>query len=405
MQASSYIVDSDFKRGSIMLNISGRKVGLGSWTAFILMALLIAAALACSSCGTQESKPEGVFSLSPELRQELERILDEVMSENGIPGAVMGVWVPGEGSWVEAKGLADVEAEEAMDIADKVRIGSLTKTFLATVILQLVDEGGMGLDDPLQDFAPEVPGSEEITVRMLLNHTSGIFDYTSDEEFQEAVDTEPQRKWQPQELVDFAISHDPYFAPGQGWQYSNTNYILLGMIVEEVTGNQVGDEMRTRIYERLGLSNTSFPEGPEMSGQHSRGYMYLDDQNDLTDITTTFDPSLAWAAGGMISNLEDLEVWAETLAMGDLLSSATQEERLTFVDAQQGTQYGLGITGYKGFLGHGGDIPGFSNAVFYNPSVDVTIVLSLNKNPNDLVFAGLATFMDIVDAILASQTQ
>ena len=241
-----------------MLNTMGRKGLWGLWTALILIILLTAAALACSSCGTQESEPETVFSLSPELQQELEEILDDVMSENGIPGAVIGVWVPGEGSWVEAKGLADVQTGEAMDTADKVRIGSITKTFNATVILQLVDEGRIGLDDPLRDYAPEVPGSEEITVRMLLDHTSGLFDYTSDEDFQEAVDAEPLRKWQPQELVDFAISHEPYFAPGEEWHYSNTNYILLGMIVEEVTGNLVGDEMRTRIYERLGLSNTSF---------------------------------------------------------------------------------------------------------------------------------------------------
>jgi len=398
-------MDLDFDKGMCLRTIIRTEKGLTSRIAIVLMALLIMTALACSSCGTQESEPEGVFSLSPELQQELERMLDEVMSENGIPGAVVGVWVPGEGSWVEAKGLADVEAEEAVGISNKVRIGSITKTFLATVILQLVDEGGISLDDPLQEYVPEVPGSGEITVRMLLDHTSGIFDYTSDEDFQEAVDAEPLTKWQPQELVDFAISHEPYFAPGQGWQYSNTNYILLGMIVEEVTGNQVGDEMRTHIYERLGLASTSFPEGPEMSGRHSHGYMYSDDQTDLMDITTTFDPSLAWAAGGMISNLGDLEVWAEALATGELLSSATQEERLTLVDAQQGTQYGLGIVDYKGFLGHGGDIPGFSNAAFYNPSLDVTIVLSLNKNPNDLVFAGLATFMDMVDAILASQTQ
>jgi D-alanyl-D-alanine carboxypeptidase len=398
-------MDLDFDKGMCLRTTMHTRIRFTRRLVFILVALLIATALACSSCGTQESEPESAFSLSPELRQELERILDDVMAENGIPGAVIGVWVPGEGSWVEAKGLADVDAEQAMDIADKVRIGSITKTFLATVILQLVDEGRVSLDDPLQDYAPEVPGSEEITMRMLLDHTSGLFDYTSDEGFQEALDAEPLTKWQPQELVDFAISHEPYFAPGQGWQYSNTNYILLGMIVEQVTGNQVGDEMRTRIYERLGLSNTSFPEGPEMSGRYSHGYMYWDDQNNLTDITTTFDPSLAWAAGGMISNLGDLEVWAEALATGELLSSATQEERLTFVDAQQGTQYGLGIVDYKGFLGHGGDIPGFSNAAFYNPSMDVTIVLSLNKNPNDLVFAGLATFMDMVDAILASQTQ
>jgi D-alanyl-D-alanine carboxypeptidase len=377
----------------------------GSWAAFVLITLLITTALACSSCGTQKGEPEGAFSLSLEIRQELENILDEVMAENGIPGAVVGVWVPGEGSWVEAKGLANVEAEQAMDIADNVRIGSLTKTFVATVILQLVDEGRVGLDDLLQDYAPEVPDSGEITVRMLLDHTSGIFDYTSDGEFTKALDAEPLRKWQPQELVDIAISHQPYFAPGQGWQYSNTNYILLGMIVEQVTGNQVGDEIQARINGRLGLSNTSFPEGPEMSGKYSRGYMYGEGDIDLEDITTAFDPSFAWAAGGMISNLGDLEAWAKAMADGDLLSRATQEERLNFMDAREGTRYGLGIMDYKGFLGHGGDIPGFSNAAFYNPSMDVTIVLSLNKNPNYIDFAGLETFKDMVDAILASQSQ
>jgi D-alanyl-D-alanine carboxypeptidase len=208
-------------------------------------------------------------------------------------------------------------------------------------------------------------------------------------------------------MVAIAAAHDLEFPPGQGWSYSNTNYVLLGMIVEEVTGNDFGDEIAKRFTGPLGLSRTYLADGAEIEGEHSQGYVYAKDlfsepqgdPNELLDITTAIDPSWSWAAGGMISCLEDLQVWARALAEGELLSAEVQSERLEMIEAWQGSKYGLGIADYEGFLGHPGDIPGFSSAMFFDPESGSSIIMTLNKNPNDLGFASYVTFTRIVDII------
>lgn len=365
-----------------------------------LIVSLVLVVTACSSCGTS--------SFSPELQGKIEKALEATMSESGIPGAVIGVWLPGEGAWTRAIGDADIKTRREVKPADNFRIGSITKTFTATVILQLVDEGKIGLDDTLDKYVPDVPNAGDITIRELCNMTSGLFDYTGDEDFQNALDEDPARKWEPSELVEFATSHDPLFAPGDGWEYCNTNYILLGMIIEQVTGNEIGGEIQSRIIDRLGLENTSFPDNRDMTGEYSHGYMADEENGKLEDITSTFDPSLAWAAGAMISNLDDLETWARAVAGGDLLSEETQKERLSWVDAEMGGldfQYGLGIGHVEGFVGHGGDVPGYSSALFHDTEKDATVVVLLNKNPNEEDATGIRLFIDIAEALFPGGAQ
>jgi D-alanyl-D-alanine carboxypeptidase len=377
------------------------------FAAIVLVAVLLTACcFAITACGGGDGASE---SFAPELQQQLEDVLNGIMADNGIPGAIVYVEIPGEGKWEAALGLADIETDKAMDLVNRFRVGSITKTFTTTVILQLVDEGLISLDDTLASLAiePAVPGSVEITVRMLLNHTSGIFDYTADESFQELSGEDLLRKWAPEELVAFAAEHELYFPPGEGWQYSNTNFILQGIIVEQVTGNSLEEEIASRITGKLGLAETILPTQPELSGEHSHGYLYAGDmgeaqeggENELVDVTDTFDPSWAWAAGAMVSDLADLKVWVKALVEGDLLSEELQQERLTTVEAWQGSDYGLGIAEYAGFWGHPGDIPGFSSAMMYNPDSGAVIILNLNKNPNDIDFAGYATFTQLVDVI------
>ncbi|MBN2026521.1 MAG: beta-lactamase family protein [Actinobacteria bacterium] len=377
------------------------------FTVVAITAVFIAACcIAVTSCGEEK---DSVDSFPPEVQQQLEEVMNEVMADNGIPGAIVYVEVPGEGKWEAALGLSDIETEEAMDLANAFRVGSITKTFTATVVLQLVDEGQLSLDDTLASFAmePSVPGSDEITVRMLLNHTSGLFEYTADEGFQELQAEDLLRKWAPGELVAFAASHEPYFPPGEGWQYSNTNFILQGMIVEQVTGNPLKDEIAARIAGELGLARTSLPTQPRLSGEHSHGYLYARDMGDaqdgggdeLLDVTDSFDPSWSWGAGAMISDLEDLGKWVKALVGGDLLSDEVQRQRLTTVEAWQGSDYGLGIAEYDGFWGHPGDLPGFSSAMMYNPDSGALIILNLNKNPNDIDFAAYTTFTQLVEVL------
>ena len=377
---------------------------------FLAIVLMTVCVLCVTACGEGDGGgTDGAQSFDPALQQQLEDTLNRIMAENGIPGAIVYVEVPGEGKWEAALGLSDIEAEKAMDLAYKYRVGSITKTFTATVILQLTGEGLISLDDTLASFGiePTMPGAGEITVRMILNHTSGIFEYTADERFQELQQEDMLRKWAPSELIAFAADQELYFPPGEGWHYSNTNFILQGMIVEQVTGNSLEDEIASRIAGELGLSVTSLPTQPEMSGEYSRGYLYARDLGDeqasdgdeLADVTNTFDPSWAWAAGAMISDLDDLEVWVKALVEGDLLSEGSQRERLTTVEAWQGSDYGLGIAEYEGFWGHPGDLPGFSSAMMYNPDSGAFIILTLNKNPNDIDFAGYVAFTELVEVL------
>jgi D-alanyl-D-alanine carboxypeptidase len=285
---------------------------------------------------------------------------------------------------------------------DHFRIGSNTKTFTGTVILQLVDEGRLRLDDPVSEYQPEVPNGENITIRQLLDMTSGLFSYTEDEDFNNTLDTEPQKVWEPEELVEIGFSYPPDFSPGDGFQYSNTNTVLLGMIIEQLTGQPLEQAFQERIFVPLGMSNTLLPErsSAAIPDPHPRGYMYqtnvetlntselqgeeaeqadesAGEPNDVTDE----NPSWGWAAGAAISTLNDMIIWAKADATGALLSSEAQKERLTWVSPppSPGAQYGLAIAEFPGgLIGHDGQLPGFNSFVAHNPETGATIVVFTN---------------------------
>jgi len=351
----------------------------------VLAAVLIAAAFILSSCGAP--------SFSPEVSQQIEKAIREVMEELDIPGAVAGVWVPDMGELTLAIGEADIEDGRAVQTADRFRIGSITKTFTATAILKLVDEGLLSLDDTLDKFVAGIPDGDKITVRQLCNHTSGLFNYGEDEDFAAALTEDPHKVWTPRELVDAAISHEPYFPPGEGWHYSNTGYILLGMIIEEVTGSSYEMVIKDHIIEPLGLSHTSVAESPQMTGQYSHGYEYKEEgSKELIDRTEYLDPSIVWAAGAMISNLEDLRIWARALADGELLSDASHKEQMDWVELPDdpNSKYGLGVLYVYGLEGHDGRQPGYDAAVFYYPPRQATFVVLFNKAEQSSVALGVA---------------
>jgi len=382
-----------------MITFGGSRMQISdSWKwSFLVLRFGLAAALIIGCCLSASC---GNPWFSSEDKRDMEQVLEQAMAENGIPGAIVGVWAPDRGTWVHAEGTADLATGRDIQPTDKVRIASITKTFTATVILQLVDEGKLSLDDTLDRWAPEVPYSDEITIRQMCNHTAGIYSMTEDEGFDEALLDNPLGKWTVQEMVDIVLEHEPYFAPGEGWHYSDIAYALLGMIIENVTGDKIEKEIQRRIIDELGLKNTSFPEGPEMTGEYSHGY--VDRDGTLVDYTET-DPSAPWAAGAIISNLYDLKTWAKALADGTLLAQATQEERLTWVDMpgleRFDGKYGLGISSMGGFMGHNGEILGYNSTMYYLPSKDATVVVLLNKcrpgheSPADVVFLHIAKIL------------
>jgi len=356
----------------------------------ILVLTVLSSFLISSSCDS-----DGNSSLDPELAERLKQVLTENMGEFGIPGALVGVWIPGEGNLIIEEGVSDIDTNEAIEKNDHVRIGSVTKSFTVTVILQLIGEGMLSLDDPLSKFFPEIKNSEA-TVRDLANMRSGIFNYTEDIDFILLLIQNLLREWAPQELVDVANRNVPYFAADGGWHYSNTNTVILGMIIEQVTGNFVGDEIQKRIIEPLGLGGTIYPISPDIPLPFSRGYLELPETG-LTDVTLS-DPSSSAASGAMISRLRDLRKWGESLGKGTLLNEETQQERIDSLapivfdpcedddperaprSCPEYDKYGIGIGELNGWVGHTGEGIGYTLLVMFEPENGSVVVIIMNRS-------------------------
>jgi D-alanyl-D-alanine carboxypeptidase len=355
---------------------------------FALSLLVCLVVAACSSAGvapTQATPTVGV----PAFAAKLQPLLEAKMQQLRIPGAIIYVDDLGQGSWTTTLGTSDLATKAPMNVNSHMRIGSITKTFTATVILQLVDEGKLGLDDPVVKYLPQVPNGANITIRELLNMTSGLFNYSNDEGFQQALVADPGKVWDPKELVSIAFRHQPYFAPGQGLHYTNTNYILLGMLIEQITGMPVEKAFQQRIFTPLGMDGSSLP--PRISSAipdpHPHGYALAETlgRTGAPLDVTGWSPSWAWTAGSAISTLHDLKIWTKTLATGQLLSAATQKERLSWVPykgvswiGHDTVAYGLGLADFGGVIGHNGEVPGFQSFMGYQPQKGATIVVLTN---------------------------
>ncbi|AWT43269.1 MULTISPECIES: serine hydrolase domain-containing protein [Streptomyces] len=277
---------------------------------------------------------------------------------DGVPGVTATV-TEGRTGWSATEGVGDLRRGTPRSTADRYRVGSVSKTFVATVLLQLEAEGRLSLDDTVEKWLPGVVrghghDGRRVTVRQLLNHTSGIYDYTRDDGFVRTYflkDGFLQHRYdtlRPQELVAIAMSHEPIFEPGESWTYSNTNYILAGMIVERVTGHSYGDEIRRRVIAPLGLRGTSVPgTRPTLPQPSSRAYGKLaKTATGPTYDVTELNPSLAGAAGEMISDSADLNRFYRALLGGRLLPPRQLAEMKDTVDTAghlPGVRYGLGL--------------------------------------------------------------
>jgi len=317
------------------------------------------------------------------VKQILDKIVTDTVKEKKIPGAIVGVWSPSIGVWVKTFGDADVGSGKVMHDKKRVRIGSVSETFLSSLLLMLVDDRRINLDDPVDKYLSFVPNGKNITVRQLANNTSGIFNYTEDKQFFPSVYGAPLREYQPMELVNIALKHEPYFKPGQGWHASDTNFILLGMIIEKVTSEKLEDLIRLRVINRIGLRNTSFAVYPFMEGDYSRGYIDAKGSTIPQDITL-LDPSVMWAAGAIVSDAQDLALWAKAFYKASFLTDKMRQARFDWI--QTGApflEYGLGVYKFGDFIGYSGGIPGYACVMYYLPAKDTTIVVILNKFPDN----------------------
>ncbi|MEU7646985.1 serine hydrolase domain-containing protein [Streptomyces huasconensis] len=325
------------------------------------VAAAVAVAVGVMTAGTLQAP---VASAAPRP-DTVQQGLDTLVRADGMPGALASVTDREGRDRTYTAGVGDLATGAPVPRDGQVRIGSNTKTFTAVVMLQLVAEGKVALDVSVDTYLPGLVRGERIdgrriTVRHLLQQTSGLPNYTE-------YDIQP-RYYEPRELLDIALRHKGHFAPGKKWEYSNTNYVLAGLIIEKVTRRTVAEEIDRRVIRRLGLRHTYFPAPRDATIRepHPKGYYQDAPGTPLVEITE-IDPSWAWSAGQLISTNSDLNRFFAALLGGRLLPAAQLAEMRTTVRAPQfgdGVRYGLGIIsrplscGGRSW-GHGGSIPGY----------------------------------------------
>ena len=350
-----------------------------------VMATVMVALAACSSTvpptsgGSTTSSAEASTPLAGAEAAQLDAAISQAMTKASIPGAIVGIWGPA-GNYVRALGVADKATRAAMSIDMYSRIGSVTKTFTVTAMLQLVDQGKLKLDDPVSKYIPGVPAGDQITLRNLAQMQSGLLTFDDVAEFANSYLTDPHQSFTPAQLVGYALDKPLQFPPGTQYQYSNTNTVLLGLVVDKQSGQSLPDYIRDHILAPLKMTHTSFPTTAAFPDPHPQGYTA---PQGVELSATDWNPSWAWGAGNMISTLEDMRIWASALATGALLTPETQRQRLDTtvpMNPQRSAFYGLGIFSADGWIGHSGSTFGYQSVVLYLPQAQTTLVFFINTN-------------------------
>jgi D-alanyl-D-alanine carboxypeptidase len=362
-------------------------------------------------------------------------VVDGLVRELGVPGAMVVVRTP-QGDFDAAVGTTELGTQIPPKADTHFRIASNTKTMTAALIVLLAQDGKLGLDDPVTTYVPDVPNGQNITVAELLEMRSGLFGYTADPDLASAMDADPKKAWTPREVLDIAFRHPPQFAPDASYEYSNTNYALLGLIAEKVGGRPLAQQFQDRLFGPLDLGQTSLPavDDTTIPAPASHGYMYggsiyaLADDPYPADIQaaaragtlrpidyTNQNSSYATAAGGAISTADDLARWIKSLVTGEVFDADHQKQWLASIqaedpDAPDGQKYGYGIS-YQRFgphaamYYHGGELPGFNSFMGFDPDNDVTLViwtnLTLSPDGRTTAQAMLAPLLDEIYAGLS----
>ncbi|KAA2261975.1 beta-lactamase family protein [Solihabitans fulvus] len=332
-------------------------------------------------------------------RADLRRALDAVVA-GGATSAIARVRDE-HGEWSAASGVGDRRTGRPADPNGRFRVGSVTKTFVSTVLLQLVGEHRLGLDDSIERWLPGLlPNGQGITVRQILGHTSGIYNFTDDAWTAEWVKN-LFRHYEPRDLIAYAVSHPPLFPPGTGWSYSNTNYLVAGLLAERVTGHPLRQELQARLFGPLRLAHTSYPgDFPLILGPNNRGYEQLAPTGPAADVTE-LNPSPAGSAGAIVSDTEDLSRFYAALLDGHLLPPDQLAQMETMRDTGNAgiPRYGLGLAspnlrcGLRAF-GHDGGIPGYSTVTLRSADGARQIVISISGPTSDAVYAAAAGLVD-----------
>ena len=372
----------------------------------IAAAALTSFALLATGCAsTPPVAAPTATSAAGDISTTLQAVLDDTRTEGGFPGVIARVITP-DWTWDGASGTTGASTPVAPAPNDKARIGSVTKTMTATVLLQLVDEGLLSLDDTVSKYIAGIPNGDVATLRQVADMTSGIPSYSLNEQWQKTYFENPNAVWNSDQLVDAARSMPPSFAPGDGWEYSNTNFMLLGVIFEQVLDKPVAEIFEERIFEPLGMNDTSFPAGSsELTEPHLFGITEQGQPDGVTTDATFWSPSFAFTAGEVISTIDDLEKWAHALFTGEgVLSPEMQQLRRDSIlrspepnNANSG--YGIGWGDKDNWWGHTGEIPGFNTAIYHNYDTDTTVLIIVNS---DIAMASGAPVTAVYNTLIAA---
>ncbi|MER6780438.1 MULTISPECIES: serine hydrolase domain-containing protein [unclassified Streptomyces] len=346
--------------------------------------------------------------LKPIEQAAFQATVDRAAEKLTVPGAVVLLRTP-QGTYRAIVGTSELGKSTPPDTGDHFRIASNTKTMTAALIMLLAQDGKLRLTDPVSAYVPGVPNGEHITLAELLKMRSGLYNYTGAPELAATLDADPGKVWTPQQVLAIAFRHPPNFAPGASYEYSNTNYALLGLVAEKAGGRPLARQFRERLFTPLGLKGTFLPAADDRSLPEpaAHGYMYGGSAYALADDPysasmreaartgklrpvdyTRQNPSYATAAGGAVSTADDLATWIRSLVTGKVLGPASQQHWLHGPQAEDpaapdGRKYGYGIA-YQRFgpnaamYYHGGELPGFNSFIGHDPANDVTLVIWTN---------------------------
>lgn len=330
----------------------------------------------------------------------IQRLFDQAARELLTPGAFLVLRSP-RGNLTTAYGSGHLTRDAELRPTDRFRIGSVTKTFTGTLIMQLAQRGELRLTDPVSRYRPGVPNGRRITIEQLMAMHSGLYNYTLSRALNRTMDRRPLRGFSTRELLRISYRARPHPVPGQGFEYSNTNTVLLGLIAEQLSGAPLAELYRTRLFAPLGMRDTTMPTSGAIPGRHPRGYMYGTNVSTLKseklppselaaalagrlkprDVTDA-NPSWAGAAGAAISSPRDVATWVEGLGNGSLLNRSWQRRRLHSVrpiaPGRNAPGYGLALASFGALYGHTGEIPGFQTFAGYDPVRRVTLVVLTN---------------------------
>jgi D-alanyl-D-alanine carboxypeptidase len=332
------------------------------------------------------------------------------------PGATLGYVLPDGRTGGVAVGVSHKGSQTPMKPTDRMFSGSIGKTYVAAVLLQLLEEGKADLDAKLaqwlgkEPWFARLPNADQITLRMLLQHTSGVPEHVYHPAFKQAIAAAPQKVWKPAELVAFILDRKPLFEAGKGWSYADTNYILLGMVIEKITGRTYYQELTDRILKKYKLEATSPVDRPDLPGLVS-GYTVPDrvfpvPAEVATNGRYVLNPQLEWTGGGLISTATDLARWAKLLYTGDVLKETTRQQMLQMIPARPlgpKDEYGLGVQRWQSrhgpVLGHSGYFPGYISTLAYYPDKKIAVAVQINSDERGSLTMMRAILDDAVEVL------